>query len=213
MVVAKHSGSKPQWPLYAFALTVGLAGGVLTSFGQSIIHGGWNSVVNSAAPWVTVALVVGLRAPKLWRRAAAAGLLSQIGLVAGYYVTAELRGFAAGISSVVIWLVVGAVAGPVYGAAGALLQDDRRLVRTSAAGVTGSVWVMEGLQFLSLASDSNSNSGPGRTAAWCYLATGVVLPLVLARTSRDRIRALLGLGAAAGAAVVARMLIEMVFMF
>ncbi|MER7811941.1 DUF6518 family protein [Streptomyces sp900116325] len=212
VAATKRSGSKSQWSLYVLALAVGLAGGVLTSFGQSVLHGGWNAVVNSAAPWVTVALLIGLLAPVRWRRAAVAGALSQGGLVVGYYATSELRSFPVAMSSVVIWIAAGAIAGPVYGAAGALLGSDRRCIRTSAAGVTGSVWLMEGIHFLSLASDANSNSGPGRTAGWCYLAVGVIFALALTRTSRDRICALLALAAATGAAIAAVIPIEMAFM-
>ncbi|NYV74185.1 DUF6518 family protein [Streptomyces sp. UH6] len=200
------------WVLCAAAVAVGLAGGAATSFGQSVLTGGWHALVNSAAPWTMVAFLVGLRAAGHWPRAACAGMLSQAGLVAGYYVTSELRGFAAGMSAVVIWTVAGVVAGPVLGAAAALRDDDRRYVRTSAAGVTGSVWIMEGLNFLWLATDAQSNSGPGTTAGWCYLVVGVVLPLVGVRGARDRAHALLALVVGAGAAIGAGWLINAAFL-
>jgi hypothetical protein len=198
--------------LCSLALAVGLAGGALTSFGQSVLSGGWHALVNSAAPWVMVALLVGLRARGHWRRAAVAGVLSQVGLVVGYYATSELRGFAAGTSAVVIWIAAGVVAGPLHGAAGALLREGRRRVRAVAAGVTGSVWAMEGLHFLRLASDANSPSGPGTTAGWCYLLVGLLLPLALARSLRDRVPALLTLVVGAGAATGAVVVIDSAFM-
>ncbi|MDI3423844.1 DUF6518 family protein [Streptomyces luteolus] len=207
----RRSISPRPWPQCALALGVGLAGGALTSFGQSALTGGWHALVNSASPWVTVALLIGMGIPGRWRTAAGVGVLSQLGLVVGYYATSELRGFAAGMSAVVIWVVAGVVAGPVYGAAGALLTDERRHIRSIAAGVTGSVWVMEGIRFLSLATDANSNSGPGKAAGWCYLLVGVLLPLALARSLRERGYALLTLAAASGAAIVAGLLIDMAF--
>ncbi|ROO87297.1 hypothetical protein EDD29_4894 [Actinocorallia herbida] len=203
--------SRP-WSLCALALVVGLAGGALTSFGQSVLTGGWHALVNSAAPWVMVAFLVGSCARGRWRGAVVAGLLSQAGLVAGYYVTSELRGYAAGTTSVLIWIAAGTIAGPVYAAAGSLLADGRRRIRATAAGVTGSVWIMEGLNFLSLASDANSNSGPGRTAAWCYLLIGVLLPVALARSARDRAYALPALLCGAAAATAAAVLINRAFL-
>ncbi|MFI8004711.1 DUF6518 family protein [Streptomyces sp. NPDC086010] len=212
VAAVERTGPMSHRSLCMLALAVGLLGGVLTSFGQGLLNGGWNAVVNSAAPWVTVALFIGMLAPGRWRRAAIAGPISQVGLVVGYYAAAELRSFPVAMSGVVIWIVAGVVAGPVYGAAGALLRSSRRRIRTFAAGVTGSIWLMEGIHFLSLASDANSNSGPGRTAGYCYLAIGVILALALARTARDRIYALLALAAATGAAIVAMIPIEMAFM-
>ncbi|OKJ99468.1 hypothetical protein AMK26_25845 [Streptomyces sp. CB03234] len=195
----------------ALAVGAGLAGGAVTSFGQTYLTGGWHALVNSASTWVTVAFLIGLRAPGRWRPAALAGLLSQAGLVVGYYATSEMRGYAAGLSAVVIWIAAGLVAGPGYGAAGALLRHHRPVVRSAAAGVVGSVWVMEGLHFFRLATDANSNSGPGTTAAWCYTAVGVLLPLVLARSLRDRCYALLALAAGAALATGAGLVIDAAF--
>ncbi|MFC0862399.1 DUF6518 family protein [Sphaerimonospora cavernae] len=199
------------WLLGVLALVVGLVGGALTSFGQSVLTGGWHALVNSASPWVMIAFLVGLGARGRWPRAVVAGLVSQVGLVVGYYATSELRGFAAGMSAVVIWVVASLVAGPAYGAAGALLADRRRRVRSVAAGVPGSVWVMEGAHFFSLASAANSHSGPGTTAGWCFIAVGVVLPLILARSLRDRLWALLTLAVCGALATGAMTLIDVAF--
>ncbi|WP_281191292.1 DUF6518 family protein [Nonomuraea maritima] len=151
-------------------------------------------------------------APGHWRRAAVAGVLSQLGLLAGYYVTAELRGYPAGLGAVVIWAVAGVVAGPVYGAAGALLRADRRILRAVATGLTGSAWGADGLRFLWLASDAQSNSGPGATAGWSFLLISVLLPVALARSARDRVYALLVLIAGVGAVAVASLVIDQAFM-
>ncbi|MCC9306287.1 DUF6518 family protein [Kitasatospora sp. RB6PN24] len=197
------------WVLCAVALLVGLAGGALTSFGQSVLPHGWSALANSASTWVVIAFLAGLRADRRWPWAAGAGALSQLGLVVGYYATSEVRGFAADTGSVVIWIVAGAVAGPVYGAAGALLRHGRRAVRTAAAGVTGSVWALEGIAFLALA--TSSDGGPGTTAGWCYLVVGIGLPLALTRGVRDRACALLVLAAGTGAAGIATYFLEEAF--
>jgi hypothetical protein len=195
----------------AFALGAGLAGGALTSFGQTFLTGSVPSALfNSASPWVAVALLAGLRLPGRWRIAAVAGALTQAGLVIGYYATSELRGYAADMTSVMIWIAAGVVAGPAFGAAGALLRDARRGVRVTAVGITGSVWLVEGLHYLWMV--RTSNHGPGTTAGWVYIAVGVLLPLALGRSPRDRCYALPVTVAGAGAAALAGFLAEQAFL-
>lgn len=206
------------------SIPIGLAGGVLTSYGQTVLRDGWAALANSAAPWVMVAFAIGLFLPGRWRAAAVAGLLSQVGLVLGYYVTSELRGFGAAISSIVIWSAAGAVAGPVYGAAASLLRhglsastepeatETNRwpvLIRSAAAGVTGSVWIMESLRFVQL--DADSGTGPGLGAAWGYALVGLLLPPLLARSIRERLYALGVLVLAAALAWAATLVIEAAF--
>lgn len=227
-VTAEASVNRPPWPVWTLASAAGLVGGALTSYGQTVLGGGWSALANSASPWVMVAFAAGLLVPRHWPTAALAGLLTQVGLVAGYYATTQLRGFPVGMAAIVIWVVAGAVAGPVYGAAGSLLRfgsggsaadgarrpgrpGRQRLVRAGAAGVTGSVWVMEGLHFFSLATDANSNSGPGVGAAWAYTIVGVLLPPLLARTLRERLYSLVVLAVATGLAASAGLVIEAAF--
>lgn len=186
--------------------------GALTSVGQSHFTGGWAALTNSASTWVMVALVAGRRVPGRPVPAAVAGLLSQAGLVLGYYATSGLRGFPVDRASLVVWIAAGALAGPAYGAAGALLRDPRTLLRATATGLTGSVRLLEGLHFLQLDTAAGSYSGPGPTAGWCYLAVGCLLPPLLARSARDRLLAVLPLLAGAMATAGAVLLVEASFL-
>ncbi len=197
--------------LYPCALVIGLLGGALTSFGQGILEGGWHILVNSASTWVLVAFLIGLWVPGRWRSAALAGLVTEVGLVVGYYATSELRGFAAGMNAVLIWITAGLAAGPAHGAAGALLRSARGLVRTAVVGITGSIWLFEGAWTLWLAADANSNSGPGEIAGWSYIAVGVALPLILGRSMGERLRALPFTAAGAALALIAVLLVEAAF--
>jgi Family of unknown function (DUF6518) len=102
--------------IVAVAVT-GLAVGALTSVLQKYLNSPWLSLVNSASPWLTPMFFLGA----LWRRPAAAALAGlAIGLLelAGYYLTAEARGFAAGHVIVVFWAVCAVIGGPVFGLAG-----------------------------------------------------------------------------------------------
>ncbi|MGW5365905.1 DUF6518 family protein [Actinopolymorpha pittospori] len=206
------AASSPTWLLLAVSVAVGLAGGVPTSFGQTVLPGGWSALANSASTWVMIAFLVGLAAAGRWRTAAVAGLLTQAGLVVGYYAATEARGYAASMTAVIIWVGTGVVAGPAYGLAGALLRTPRRPIRVAAVGITGSVWLCEGLRYLWLATDANSHSGPGTTAGWCYIAVGLLLPVVLARSMRDRCWALLALAAGVCVAAAAFAVVQAMFL-
>jgi hypothetical protein len=98
-------------------IATGLAIGCLTSLGQAHLSGALNALVNSAGAWLVAPFFVGalMRTP---REAAAAGLTTCALQLVGYYVTAELRGFAAGTSFVVFWTACAAVGGPLFGLAG-----------------------------------------------------------------------------------------------
>lgn len=104
----------------AIAVGAGLAVGALTSFGQTLLGGTWFAgLANAVSPWLVASFLVGALARRGWV-AALAGLVACAGEVAGYYLVADLRGFAVGASSVAVWAVSGVVGGPVFGWAGRL---------------------------------------------------------------------------------------------
>lgn len=107
-------------PLAAHVAAVavgGLAVGALTSVLQKYLDSPWLSLVNSASPWLTPMFILGT----LWRRpwpAAAAGLGTGLGELAGYYLTAAARGYPAGHAILLFWTACAVVGGPVFGLAG-----------------------------------------------------------------------------------------------
>ncbi|MCD4524848.1 DUF6518 family protein [Nocardioides sp. cx-173] len=108
--------TSPVVPTLA-ALALGLAVGVLTSFLQAVLDFPWLALVNAASPWLTTAFVAGALQSRL-RTACWLGMAATLLQVAGYYVTAELRGYDAGFTYVALWTVCAVVGGPVFGAAG-----------------------------------------------------------------------------------------------
>jgi hypothetical protein len=101
----------------AIVVTIGLAVGALTSVLQTHLDSPWLSLVNAASPWMTFAFVLGA----MWRRpvdAALAGIATGLLELAGYYVTAKLRGHPAGGSIVGFWAGCAIAGGPIFGAAG-----------------------------------------------------------------------------------------------
>lgn len=99
------------------AVLAGLVTGALTSFGQGVLPGGFASLANAVAPWLVVPFVAGA-AVRRWGWALVAGVLACAAQVAGYYLTAHLRGYAVGASWSVFWLVSAVPAGLVAGVAG-----------------------------------------------------------------------------------------------
>ena len=97
----------------------GLGTGALTSVLQAQLNFPWLALVNSASPWLAVAFAAGA----MWRGyrpAAVAGLATCVGEVAGYYLTAAIRGYQAGAGFVLFWTACGLVGGPLFGLAGCL---------------------------------------------------------------------------------------------
>jgi hypothetical protein len=65
-----------------------------------------------------------------------------VGEVAGYYVVADLRGFAAG-TWVLVWVVAGVVGGPALGAAGRAWRTATGRWRGAGAATLVGCWVAE----------------------------------------------------------------------
>lgn len=103
------------------AVVAGLTAGALTSFGQTLLPGPLGGLANAVSPWLVVPFVTGA-ATRRWSWALAAGAVACLAQVAGYYVTADLRGFPSSTTWVVFWLLCGLPGGLVtacrWGAAG-----------------------------------------------------------------------------------------------
>jgi hypothetical protein len=116
-VPIRTSASSTVGARVAIVVTVGFGVGALTAVLQTYLDSPWLSLVNAASPWLMFAFVLGA----LWRRpldAAVAGIATGLLELVGYYVTANLRGLAAGGSIVVFWAACAIVGGPVFGTAG-----------------------------------------------------------------------------------------------
>ena len=180
----------------------GLLLGVITNLAQGWLPGAWNQIANSGAVWSAVAFAAGAL---LYRRsgplqAAIGGLAAEIGLVVGYYGYAEIgRDGVGNLLFPLIWLGLACVAGPLFGVAGQWWRgdhDERRRVAGLAAfaGLFG----MEGLLYA-----WRLHYAP---QAWTCLALFIVVPLLLARSNKERV---LTLAAAVPCALLAYALIEL----
>jgi hypothetical protein len=129
--------------IVASAAVAGLTVGCATSFGQRYLGGALNAFVNSASAWLIAPFAFGAAMGTL-RGAALTGLLVCVLQLAGYELTAELRGFASSQSLTLFWGVCAVIGGPVFGAGGQLLRAGPARLRGLGGALPASAFLAEG---------------------------------------------------------------------
>ena len=171
----------PRLRRLATITVVGLATGVLTQFGQSVLPDGWSQVANAISPWLLVAFLLGSTMPDD-RWAAGAGAAALLLALVGYYAMTELRyGIGGGTGSLILWGASAVIGGPVFGVAGHRWRGPSHRERAAAIGLMGAVAIAEGA-YIALVLERPS-TGLG------FVIAGLVAPLVLGRDRHDRIGA------------------------
>ena len=175
--------------------------GGLTSPAQGLLPDALSSFANSAGGWtlLTFAIVWAVRTP-LWL-SAVLGMVSFVLLVEGYRLVSGWRGFDYGEPFTGMFTIIGLLAGPVVGAAAALVRHRRELWRAVGIAPVASVLVGEGVYGLTVVGDTTS------PVYWiAQLVIGIVLTLVVIVGARMRVplaALTVGLVAAGSAAFVA----------
>lgn len=165
----------------AVVIVGGLATGVLTQFGQSVLPDAWSPVANAMSPWLAIAFLVGATMPsRRWAAVAAAGAL--VLALVGYYAMTEIRyGIGAGTGSLVRWGIGAAVGGPVFGIAGFAWRHEAAAQRAIGLGLLAAVFIAEGAYQAGVVAHPET----GVT----FVAVGLLIPVVLGRSMPDRLRA------------------------
>jgi uncharacterized protein DUF6518 len=114
--------------------------------------------------------------------AAVAGAGTLVGAVIGYYAAVPIvvDGASANMRSVAIWAGTALVGGPVFGIAGRWWRREPFPKRVVALGLLSGVFVAEGLTDVRYIPTV-------RTAGWVLLVVGLMIPLVLGRSQRERV--------------------------
>jgi hypothetical protein len=128
----------------ALAVGLGVAVGALTSIGETYLSGALNALVNSASMWLIAPLLVG-RVMRTRGGAVGAGLAVVAAQLAGYYITARLRGHPAGGAILAFWAACGLVGGPLFGAGGHLWRTGGARVAGLGATLLPAAFLAEGL--------------------------------------------------------------------
>ena len=136
------------------ALIFGFVAGVAMSFGQTYASDAVRPLFNSAAPVVAVAGLVAFAARRWWTSALIGALAGPV-LVAGYYLTAHARGFAASASYVALWSTAGVLFGAAMGlAVWTLLSPTPTPAKAIAAALWPGVAIGEAWHGLARIADS-----------------------------------------------------------
>jgi hypothetical protein len=169
----------PRVRRLALIVVAGLATGVLTQVGQSVLPDGWSQAANAITPWLIVAFLVGSRMPdRHW--AAGAGAVTLVLAMVGYYAMTELRyGIGGGTSSLLFWGLGAIVGGPVFGVAGLAWHDGPVRQRGMAIGLVAAVAIAEGLYHAVVLAEPAVAAG--------FIVVGLVAPLVLGRSREERL--------------------------
>ena len=152
------------------------AAGAATSFLQTVLPDAVGSLANSGGSWCLVAWLLARRGPSPARGAAAA-VAALLALVAGYYVTADLRGFGLSPASIAFWVVVAALVGPPLGAGAVWSRTAPGRRRVLGALVLPSLLAAESAYGVVLLGSSTSTAywvGEGVVAV--ALGAGLVVP-------------------------------------
>jgi hypothetical protein len=161
-------------------IALGLALGGVTQVLQGVLTGPLSMLANGLSPWLIAAFATGAGMPTR-RWAAASGPILLFAALAGYYALVQLRfGYGGSSKSWLIWGGAAVVAGPIFGTGGwAWRRGDRPLLRGAAAGLVGGLLLMEAFYLPSTAGYPN--------VAVVWAIAGVLAPLLLGRTGRERL--------------------------
>lgn len=167
--------------LVALVLVAGLATGVVTQLGQSLLPTDWSQAANAISPWLFVAFLVGSAMPG-WRAAGLAGAATLVLALIGYYAMTTLRfGIGGSTASLVFWGLGAVVGGPVFGAAGWWWRHGSHRSRASALGLLTAAFIAEaGYHAIVLAEPP---------VALGFVIAGLLVPLILGRSRDDRLGA------------------------
>jgi hypothetical protein len=153
--------------LSAVAIAGGLVVGGITSFGQ-LLPGTLNWLANSVAGWsIPMILLVAWARGGVLRSAITGGLVF-VAMSQGYALVSTLRGYP---DQGIRWALIGLVAGPVLGAATALLRHESRRIVAIAAGVLGGVILGDAVH--------GFVATPAGWGSWVIVASGALAFLVV----------------------------------
>lgn len=183
-------------------LLIALLAGVATSFLQTVLPDALASAANSAGTWCLVSFAVTLWcAPS--RLAPLVGPASLALLVAGYYTTADARGFGVSPTYVTLWLAASVVVGVLIGLSAVWLSRDgvpsRSIRRALAAAPIPGILLGEGLHGVLRLTDTTS-----AVYRIAEIVIGAILAgwLIARRVASVRARLLAVAATAAAAAII-----------
>lgn len=148
---------------------VALGLGVLTAYGQGWLPDEAASLANSVGSWSVAAFLLALLAPRLIP-AVLTGAVVLLGLLAGYVLGADVRGYPSSSSLILFWGAASVTAGPALGAAAHWVRCGPPVLVAVGVGAVSGVLVGEGIHGLTAIADTTY--GP---YWWAQIGVGVLV--------------------------------------
>lgn len=133
--------------------TVALSLGVLTAYAQEWLPPELGSLANSSGSWLLVAFGLSLRATGV-RCAALTGALALLGLLVGYVLGIDARGYASGTDLIAFWGAAALVVGPLIGIGASWVKNGQGFRPAMAIGAMSGVLIGEGVYGLAFIADT-----------------------------------------------------------
>ena len=169
------------------AVGAGLALGVLTQLGQRLLPDAVEPVANAISPWLAVAFFVGSRT-RTPRVAALCGWIALVLALVAYYAMVWLQlGYGASSSSLVLWTVAALAGGVVFGPAGWASRHANPPAAAAATGLLAAAFIAEAV-YLNVVLQPEA-----KPATVIFAAVGLLIPLVLGTSARNRLLAYLAI--------------------
>jgi hypothetical protein len=137
-----------------------------------------------------------------WVWSAASGVVTLFGALGGYSVFAGALGSPYTLSAVIFWGIIALVGGPVFGAAGHGWRSSDIRVRVVCVALLGGIFVAEGWFTLQYNHDL--------LAGWVSIGMGLLLGLLLARSTKDRLYTMLAMVPITGLGMLAFALLSQI---
>jgi hypothetical protein len=155
---------------------IGLACGVLSNVIEHLVDSViWYYAWHGVVPWGVVTVLIGLAVGRPVRLAAAAGLVTQIGLVVGYYWADFVRFGEVLKWGIAVYAAVALFMGPLYGVVGALLTAPVTRRHPVVIGSISAALVMDGFNQMWEADESRRSVGVMVAVGTPYLVLGIVV--------------------------------------
>lgn len=192
---------------YIESVVVGLVVGVLTIFGQSYLPENLNFMANVVTIWVVPAFLVSYATEADMGHAILLSIICFMASVLGYYAVGLPMGLVPLTYQALLWLVMGALAGSLFGVAAFYANYATDAARYAALSIVPAFFLSEALGKL-IVWEQNAATLPATSISVCI---GIALYLVINQRESGHWKNILGLVVLTAGFVLVRAMLTVLF--